>query len=96
MFSSHAGAPTDKPLLDSDPKLYETQKTQRCLTTGIQEVGKHSPVQGIRTHVHKVIISQVIDANNFVIEESEKYGTRSYIFVPCIVCKPMDPFLDVG
>ena len=25
--------------------------------------------------------------NNFVIEEAEKYGIRSYVFVPCIVCK---------
>lgn len=26
-------------------------------------------------------------ANNFVIEEAAKYGIRSYVFVPCIVCK---------
>ncbi|KAI1433857.1 hypothetical protein GGR50DRAFT_460534 [Xylaria sp. CBS 124048] len=30
IFSSHAGAPTDKPLLDSDPNLYEIQKAQKA------------------------------------------------------------------
>ncbi|KAI0409405.1 hypothetical protein F4802DRAFT_546478 [Xylaria palmicola] len=29
IFSSHAGAPTDKPLLDSDPDLYEIQRAQK-------------------------------------------------------------------
>jgi hypothetical protein len=28
LFSSHACAPTDKPLLDTDPNLYSVQKTQ--------------------------------------------------------------------
>ncbi|KAI3333991.1 hypothetical protein F4824DRAFT_469381 [Ustulina deusta] len=64
IFSSHAGAPTEKPLLDSDPKLYEIQKAQK------------SPVQ---------LAQEAVGANNFVIEESEKYGVRSYVFVPCIV-----------
>ncbi|KAI0810155.1 hypothetical protein GGR55DRAFT_678752 [Xylaria sp. FL0064] len=64
VFSSHAGAPTDKPLLDSDPKLYEIQKAQKSPSPWMQ---------------------QAIDVNNFVIEESEKQGVRSYIFVPCIV-----------
>ncbi|KAI1752667.1 hypothetical protein F4782DRAFT_499630 [Xylaria castorea] len=64
IFSSHAGAPTDKPLFDSDPNLYEIQKGQKY---------PFPPMQ------------QAVDANNFVIEESEKYGIRSYIFAPCIV-----------
>ncbi|KAI0468504.1 hypothetical protein F4859DRAFT_517057 [Xylaria cf. heliscus] len=64
IFSSHAGAPTDKPLLDSDPNLYEVQK------------GQKSPVP---------LLEEAISANNFVIEEAEKYGIRSYVFVPCIV-----------
>lgn len=29
IFSSHAGAPTDRPLLDTDPGLYEIQKAQK-------------------------------------------------------------------
>ncbi|KAI0425365.1 hypothetical protein F5Y09DRAFT_321911 [Xylaria sp. FL1042] len=64
LFSSHGGAPTDKPLLDSDPKLYEIQKAQKTPSQWMQ---------------------QAIDVNNFVIEESEKHGVHSYIFVPCIV-----------
>lgn len=28
IFSSHAGAPTDAPLLDTDPALYSVQKAQ--------------------------------------------------------------------
>ncbi|KAI0166503.1 hypothetical protein GGR57DRAFT_496766 [Xylariaceae sp. FL1272] len=30
IFASHAGAPTDKPLLDDDPKLYDIQKAQKA------------------------------------------------------------------
>ncbi|KAF3005298.1 hypothetical protein E8E14_008737 [Neopestalotiopsis sp. 37M] len=30
LFSSHAGAPTDRPLLDTDPKLHEIQKSQKA------------------------------------------------------------------
>ncbi|KAI0177405.1 hypothetical protein BJ166DRAFT_22228 [Pestalotiopsis sp. NC0098] len=30
LFSSHAGAPTDHPLLDTDPKVYEIQKAQKA------------------------------------------------------------------
>ncbi|RYC61902.1 hypothetical protein CHU98_g4303 [Xylaria longipes] len=64
IFSSHAGAPTDKPLLDSDPNLYEIQK------------GQKSPIP---------LMQEAVGVNNFVIEEAEKYGIRSYVFVPCIV-----------
>ncbi|KAI0456383.1 hypothetical protein F5B21DRAFT_468694 [Xylaria acuta] len=64
IFSSHAGAPTDKPLLDNDPNLYEIQKAQK------------SPIP---------LVQEAIGVNNFVIEEVEKYGIRSYVFVPCIV-----------
>ncbi|KAI1128684.1 hypothetical protein F5Y10DRAFT_240013 [Nemania abortiva] len=64
IFSSHAGAPTDKPLFDSDPKLLEIQKAQTATFPWMQEA---------------------VDANNLVIEEAEKYGIRSYVFVPCIV-----------
>jgi nucleoside-diphosphate-sugar epimerase len=30
IFSSHAGHPTDKPLLDTDPTLYELQKSSKA------------------------------------------------------------------
>jgi hypothetical protein len=43
MFSSHAGAPVDKPLLDSDPNLYEIQKGQKPIVERMQGVGLHFP-----------------------------------------------------
>ncbi|KAI2641193.1 hypothetical protein GGS21DRAFT_547532 [Xylaria nigripes] len=64
IFSSHSGAPTDKPLLDTDPELYEMQKQQRSSIP---------------------VMQSAVDVNNFVIEASENYGVRSYLFAPCIV-----------
>ncbi|KAI1268721.1 hypothetical protein F5Y18DRAFT_240760 [Xylariaceae sp. FL1019] len=37
IFSSHAGAPTDGPLFDDDPKLYDVQKTQKAPFHWLQE-----------------------------------------------------------
>ena len=71
LFSNHAGAPTDKPLLDTDPHLYDIQKNQKPA---------HELLQG------------AVTANNTVIEASEKYGVKSYIFVPCIVYGPGEGF----
>ncbi|KAI1479171.1 hypothetical protein K445DRAFT_53488 [Daldinia sp. EC12] len=42
LFSSHAGAPTDRPLLDTDPQLYEIQKSQNPSLSIAQ--------QGVRTN----------------------------------------------
>ncbi|KAI1445902.1 NAD(P)-binding protein [Annulohypoxylon stygium] len=42
LFSSHAGAPTDRPLLDTDPKLYDIQKSQRSKLALIEEAVKNS------------------------------------------------------
>lgn len=38
LFSSHAGAPTDRPLLDDEPDLYEIQKAQRAPVRPVQPV----------------------------------------------------------
>jgi nucleoside-diphosphate-sugar epimerase len=58
LFSSHAGAPTDRPLLDSDPKLYDIQKTQRSPHAAMQTavstnntVVEQGEVHGVRTYV---------------------------------------------
>lgn len=58
LFSSHAGAPTDRPLLDSDPKLYEVQKAQKPLLDGPQTavttnntVVEQGEALGVRTYV---------------------------------------------
>ncbi|KAL1869343.1 hypothetical protein Daus18300_005555 [Diaporthe australafricana] len=60
LFSSHAGAPTDAPLLDTDPELYSIQKTQAETTqldfaksavitnnTVIEQAEKH----GVRSYI---------------------------------------------
>lgn len=66
VFSSHAGAPTDQLLLDTDPDLYTIQKAQ---------IPKAPfPVMAV-----------TVQTNCTVVEEAEKHGVRSYIFVPCIV-----------
>ncbi|ETS75827.1 hypothetical protein PFICI_12771 [Pestalotiopsis fici W106-1] len=70
LFSSHAGAPTDHPLLDTDPKLYEIQKSQKATFT---------PAQKASTFY------TAIDTNNTVVDVAEPLGVHSYIFAPCIV-----------
>lgn len=64
IFSSHAKAPTDGPLLDTRPDLYDIQKAQRPTLE---------------------FFKKAVATNCIVIEEAEKLGVRSYIFVPCIV-----------
>lgn len=39
MFSSHCGAPSDRPLLDSDPCLFEQHKNQKSPSEEMQTVG---------------------------------------------------------
>lgn len=38
IFSSHAGAPTDRPLLDTEPDLYDIQKAQQALHPIMKQV----------------------------------------------------------
>lgn len=83
IFSSHAGAPTDKPLLDSDPKLYEIQKAQNAPIPLIQEaVGANNFVieeaakYGIRSYVFVPCI---------VYGEGEGFGNRTSIQTVAIV-----------
>ncbi|KAB5539502.1 hypothetical protein GE09DRAFT_319738 [Coniochaeta sp. 2T2.1] len=64
MFSSHTGSPTDRPLLDTEPDLYDIHK-------------------GLRPGPN--FFKQAVATNCIVIEEGEKLGVRSYVFVPCIV-----------
>lgn len=58
LFSSHSGAPTDRPLLDSDPQLYEIQKAQRSPHAAMQTavstnntVVEQGEIHGVRTYV---------------------------------------------
>ena len=64
IFSSHTGAPTDRPLLDDETDMYDLQKAQKAPVTPVQSA---------------------VDANNEVVEQAEKLGVHSYVFVPCIV-----------
>lgn len=51
IFSSHAAAPTDKPLLDSDPNLYEIQKAQKPSIEFMQAVSLHPHLFTIHSQV---------------------------------------------
>jgi len=59
IFSSHAGAPTDAPLLDTDPKLYDIQKSQKALYPIIQKavdtnniVIEKAEANGVRSYIY--------------------------------------------
>ncbi|KAI1374350.1 NAD(P)-binding protein [Hypoxylon crocopeplum] len=58
IFSSHAGAPTDRPLLDTDPQLFDIQKSQRTKLGPIQEaietncrVVEQAENHGVRSYI---------------------------------------------
>lgn len=55
MFSSHAGAPTDRPLYDNEDDLYEIQKAQKPVLPLIQSVSVETTVstEGRRVNVRK-------------------------------------------
>ncbi|KAJ0345359.1 hypothetical protein COL154_007786 [Colletotrichum chrysophilum] len=43
IFSSDAGAPTDRELLDTDPNLYDIQKGQKASANILQKAGSQQP-----------------------------------------------------
>ncbi|OJD38683.1 nad dependent epimerase dehydratase family protein [Diplodia corticola] len=58
IFSSHAGAPTDRPLLDTEPALYDIQKAQKAASPLMQEavdtnstVIEQGEAHGVRTYI---------------------------------------------
>ncbi|KAJ0281952.1 hypothetical protein Brms1b_006737 [Colletotrichum noveboracense] len=58
IFSSHAGAPTDRPLLDTDPDLYSIQKTQKApipiMQTAVDTnnvVIEEAAAQGVKAYI---------------------------------------------
>jgi hypothetical protein len=81
IFSSHAGAPTDRPLLDTDPGLYDIQKKQKATSEGMQNVR----LSGIARLGQANTVSKAVETNNIVVEQAEAHGVKSYIFAPCIV-----------
>ncbi|KAK5064634.1 hypothetical protein LTR84_000468 [Exophiala bonariae] len=81
IFSSHAGAPIDRPLLDNEEGLYEIQKAQ--IPPLLAPVQQASPPPLIPSSSRAIPLA--IDTNNTVIEEATAHGVRSYVFVPCVV-----------
>ncbi|PSN71990.1 NAD(P)-binding protein [Corynespora cassiicola Philippines] len=71
LFSSHVGAPTSTPLLDTDPTLLEIQSSllldHQSTTTG------------------HPLLKQGVRANVSVVSRAAELGVKSYIFAPCIV-----------
>ena len=58
LFSSHAGAPTDRPLVDSDPDMYDIQKSQKAPLPQMQiavstnnTVVEQGEAHGVRTYI---------------------------------------------
>lgn len=58
LFSSHAGAPTDRPLLDSDPNLYQIQTAQKSPHAAMQTavstnntVVEQGATHGVKTYI---------------------------------------------
>lgn len=83
IFSSHAGAPIDRPLLDSDPELYDTQKAQKppieLLGSAIQannSVVEQSEAAGVKSYIFVPCI---------VYGKGEGFGNRISIQTVAIV-----------
>lgn len=101
IFSSHAGGPIDKPLFDDQPDLYDIQKAQKAMFPVMQRVSPRCSFQTPSSmskkpcHSADNSNSQAVQTNNTVIEEAERLGVRSYIFVPCIVCKSTGTSIEI-
>ncbi|KAJ7826053.1 hypothetical protein B0H14DRAFT_1277479 [Mycena olivaceomarginata] len=83
VFSSHTGAPTDRPLLDNDPELYKIQKSQRSPYTRMQEainanntVVEEAEKHGVRSYIFAPCI---------VYGEGEGFGNKISIQTVAIV-----------
>ena len=91
IFSSHGGAPTDRPLLDTQADLYDIQKAQKPPTARFAKVRNgvmlYTRIWVFVVALPQLTLSQAVATNNVVIEEAEAHGVRSYIFAPCIVCR---------
>ncbi|KAI8313687.1 hypothetical protein K4K61_007121 [Colletotrichum sp. SAR11_59] len=62
-FSEHAGAPTDKPLLDTDPNLYDIQRGQKA---PVEEMKVTWPVCHIsdNTSLYIALARAILDGSN--------------------------------
>ncbi|KAM0247761.1 hypothetical protein ACHAQJ_009722 [Trichoderma viride] len=85
VFSDLAGTPTDKPILDTDPGLYEIQREQQSRAPYPAFQKLESPREDTAHNESGPNVSQAAGTNNTVISLAEELGVKSYIFAPCIV-----------
>ncbi|UKZ71722.1 uncharacterized protein TrAtP1_012670 [Trichoderma atroviride] len=91
IFSDLAGAPTDRPLLDIDPGLYEIQKKQQDQAPyqAFQKVDAASGLNSYKKMHRRMVrinkVSQAVATNNTIISLAEEFDVKSYIIAPCIV-----------
>ncbi|KAK9771758.1 hypothetical protein SCAR479_11546 [Seiridium cardinale] len=66
VFSSHAGAPNDRPLLDTEPDLYEIQKSQKS----------HLPLMNTAVQTNNTVIelSETLGVRSYVFAPCIVYG----------------------
>ncbi|KAI0599074.1 hypothetical protein F4775DRAFT_552798 [Biscogniauxia sp. FL1348] len=83
LFSSHAGAPNDKPLLDTDPELYNIQKSQNA-PYAIMRIGVETNCSVIE-EAEKYGVRSYIFAPCIVYGKSEGFGNRISIQTVAIV-----------
>ncbi|EAW20640.1 NAD-dependent epimerase/dehydratase family protein [Aspergillus fischeri NRRL 181] len=65
-FSNHAGAPTDRLLLDDDPNLYEIQKSQRSSLPIMQ--------RGVETNNRIIDLSESLGVKSYIFSPCVVYG----------------------
>ncbi|KAF2748605.1 hypothetical protein M011DRAFT_331916 [Sporormia fimetaria CBS 119925] len=66
MFSSHAGAPFDKPLLDTDPNLFEIQKSQQAHHESIK--------RGVRANNTVIETAESLGVKSYIFVPSLVFG----------------------
>lgn len=87
-FSSDAGVPTNEPLLDTDPRLYEIQKEAKPAHPFFVEVNSHrivDPVVVVLSPLELTRHVQPMKSNSTILDAAEENDVRGYIFAPCIV-----------
>lgn len=90
IFSSHTGFPTNGPVSDADPKLYNLSKDAQSPHAIMAQVGQTCsdtrPFAGLPDRSRLTCNhSQAVNTNKVVIDTAEAHGVKSYIFIPCIV-----------
>ncbi|KAI1326117.1 NAD(P)-binding protein [Xylariaceae sp. FL0255] len=83
IFSSHAGAPTDGPLIDTDPNLYQIQKEQKARSEWMQEAVNTNT--GVIEEAEKYGVRSYVFAPCIVYGKGEGFGNQISIQTVAIV-----------